>query len=202
MSSNSSSSSASTRSQAVEAMMVVTRAALKNGANHENLDIARAALANLAADHSLWGDVDYPAPEPDEQQARYIVAQDDAHGLTLYLNVMRPGKKIPPHDHTTWACIASVEGVEQNALWDRVDDRSVPGKAELRKRYVVELGSPETRSVALMPDDIHSVEIKGDDIIRHLHMYGRPLETLSERTVYDPEKGTCKAMSIGVQTRR
>lgn len=190
------------RSEAVKAMLAETRVAMTGTPDREKLNTARTSLQQLAARPELWTEKDFPAPEDGEQQARYIIAQDDPEGLTLYLNVMRPGKKIPPHNHTTWACVAAVEGIEYNALWDRLDDGSEPGRADIRERKIMALGAADSPSIALMPNDIHSVEIRGDAIIRHLHMYGRPLETLTERTAYDPEKGTCKIMSVGVKTRR
>ena len=188
------------REDAVEATLKDVRAAVAGGLDRAALDKVKGALLGLAAQTDLWGAEDYPEPDEQARQARYMIAQDDTEGLTLYLNVMLPGKKIPPHDHTTWACVAAVSGVEYNTLFERIDDGSVPGKASLKETAQVAI-QPGT-GVALMPDDIHQVEINGDDAIRHLHMYGRPLETLSGRTTFDLETGTCKPMSIGVKTKR
>jgi len=163
------------------------------------LDRIKAALSKLSDCTALWSESDFPDPDVSEKQNRFQIAQDADSGLTLYLNVMRPGKRIPPHNHTTWACISAVKGAETNTLYERLDDRSVPGKAQLRETAVVEL--KPGNALAMLPDDIHSVEIGGDSVIRHLHFYGRPLETLTERISYDLEAGTCRIMDIGVKTK-
>lgn len=165
----------------------------------ERLARIKTALSKLSGETALWSEQDFPDPDPQEKQNRFQIAQDAESGLTLYLNVMRPGKTVPPHNHTTWACIAAVEGVETNRLYERLDDGAVPGKAQLRETAVVDL-KPGT-ALAMLPDDIHGVEIGGDTVIRHLHFYGRPLETLTGRIAYDLDAGTCRIMDIGVKTK-
>lgn len=157
-------------------------------------------LRDLAAERDLWTGPEFPPPGEEERQTRYLIAGGEDQSFVLYLNVMRPGKRIPPHDHTTWACIAAVEGAEENTLWIREDDRSVPGRARIRPGpvHIIEPGA----AIAMMPEDIHSVFIPGDAIIRHLHFYGRALESLTGRTLFDPDTGEFRPMPVGVQTRK
>jgi len=166
--------------------------------DRDSLDDIRSQLQALAAKSELWSEADYPPPAEGELHNRYLIAGEPGGGISLYLNVVRSGKKVPPHDHTTWACIAAVEGVEHNLFFTRTDDQATEGKATLELDNVIAVGPGD--AIAMMPDDIHTFEVRGDQTIRHLHFYGRPLESLSERKAFDLEKGTYKIMDVGVKT--
>jgi hypothetical protein len=94
----------------------------------------------------------------------------------------------------------NIRAGEHNHLYQHTDDGTQAGHAVLQATGTVEV-SPRS-GIALLPDDIHAVEIRGDAPIRHLHLYGRSLETLNERIRFDTEKQTYERMPIGVATRR
>lgn len=190
----------SRRDELVSALRDKARELLPESAiERSNVEAVAAGLRELAADTALWSEAEFPPPEGDEKQARYLIAQDDGQTYALYLNVMKPGKKIPPHNHTTWACVAAVDGVELNTLYRRIDGGTEAGHAELEP--VREVAIAPGIAVGMMPEDIHSVFIPGDSVIRHLHFYGRALETLSQRLMFNMEDKTCRVMDVGVRTR-
>ena len=159
-----------------------------------------AKLDLLAAQRHLWSEAEYRSPTEAERQRRYLITEEPDRSFALYLNVMCRGRRVPPHNHTTWACIAAVEGCEQNFLYERLDDGSEPGRAHLRERAQVRV--EPGRSITLMPEDIHAVANLEAPMIRHIHFYGRALEVLDQRLVFDLAAGTCKTMVMEVKTTR
>ncbi|TAM22661.1 MAG: hypothetical protein EPN46_12500 [Candidimonas sp.] len=188
------------KSTAISHFIDTAKQADAGGMTRQKLDVVLKALIDLAAHKDWWSNDDYPEPVDGDLQSRYMVHEEPDNTYALYLNVMRPGKAIVPHNHTTWACIAAVRGTETNYVYDRLDDKSKPGVARLAlvKEQPVSPGG----GIALMADDIHAVRIEDESGIRHLHMYGVSLEMLTERVAFDTENNTCKLMSIGVKTKR
>lgn len=188
------------RQAAVSRFIDIAKHQTAGEVNRENLDVVLGALIDIASHTELWSENDYPPPEGDELQARYLIHQEPDSTYALYLNVMRPGKKIVPHNHTTWACIAAVEGTESNYLYERTDSGDKPGYATLEQTGEKQIGPG--KGIALLADDIHAVRIHDENGIRHLHMYGLALEKLDERIAFDMENNSCNIMSVGVKTRQ
>lgn len=146
-------------------------------------------LQELATRADLFPVEEFAAPAPDSgaTSSRYLLAQQPDESLALYLNVIVPGKTTKPHNHGTWAVIVAVSGEELNRIYERRDDSSDPARADLEqvREYVVKPGSP----INFMPQDIHSIHVGGTQTVRHFHLYGRALETLTDRLGFDLDTG-------------
>lgn len=178
------------RSAAVAATMDrVKEIERSQGVTRASLDAMKAELLRLAAQEHLFPSGEFsPPPAGVKGAQRYLLQEDSDNRFALYLNALNPGNETKPHDHTTWACVAAVEGQELNRVYERLDDGSVEGKCELklREEVMVEPGN----AIALMPTDIHSIHTTGSVPTRHLHMYGLALEKLDGRMAYDLDAGT------------
>ncbi|MDP9928151.1 cysteine dioxygenase family protein [Variovorax paradoxus] len=165
-------------------------------ANTQPLDRAvlgriTARLEKLAGLAELFTSADFPQPAVTEgvgASTRYRLNPEDGNeDLALYLNSINPGKTSIPHNHTTWAAIVAVQGQEENRIYRRTDDGSDPAVARLAiaRQVTVQPGTP----IAFLPDDLHSIHVIGDRPTLHFHLYGRPLETLSQRIGVNLETG-------------
>lgn len=153
----------------------------RHGVTRAALDAFKTEMLALARHEHLFPSTAFlPPPNGEKGAQRYLLQEDPDHRFALYLNALNPGNATPPHDHTTWAVVVSVEGAEANKVY-----RRTASGLEVEREVMVE---GET-GIALMPDDIHSIATPGGSPTRHLHMYGLALEVLDGRMGYDPGTG-------------
>lgn len=134
------------------------------------LDLIAQRLVQLATTPE-WSKCTHRSANPHEELL-YELAISPKNGPSLYL--VSDGQFVisPPHEHTTWAVIAGIRGVEINRLY-KIASASPKVASEAS---VVEIGRGE--SLILRAHEIHSTAVSASDASFHLHLYGRPLHTL------------------------
>jgi len=170
----------------VEFISRVKRVEAEDGVTPRALDRIKPLLAGLATRNELFPKDHFTVPGADKGRI-YRLAEDPDHRFALYASAGVPGKKQPPHNHTTWASIAGVYGQEHNVFYERIDNRSTPGQGKLRRKG--ELTVEKGKAVAFLPDDFHTIEVLGGEPSLHLHLYGLSLEHLPGRIAFETADG-------------
>lgn len=117
----------------------------------------------------------------------HLIHEEPDHTIAILALSWLPDRGAPPHDHGTWAVVAGVDGPEKNEFFERADDLSRPGYAELRKIGEKVCGVGDV--VALPRGTIHSVWNETDKVSLSLHIYGRHIN-YTGRSQFDMEKQT------------
>jgi rhodanese-related sulfurtransferase/predicted metal-dependent enzyme (double-stranded beta helix superfamily) len=175
------------RSAAVEEMIDrVREIERRQGVTRPALAAIERELIHLASRSELFPKEQF-AIKPGKPTI-YRLAEDPDNRFALYASAGALGKYQPPHNHTTWAVIAGVHGNEHNVMYERCDDRSVPGQGKLRKtgERTVERGV----AVSYLPDDFHTIQTLGNEEGLHLHLYGLSLEHLPDRIGFKTPEDT------------
>ena len=135
------------------------------------------ALGAIAADLQQlsasvrWDESPY-RPALASEELVYEIARGGAVGPTLYLVSDGVAVSSPPHEHLTWAVIVGISGVEVNVTYELVN---------VKNRLVRPLGRALVAKGDVLVLDvgtIHSTLVASPTPTYHLHLYGKPLETL------------------------
>lgn len=169
-----------------ELIAKVKRIEAEHGVTPQALDRIKPLLTGLATRSELFPKDQFFVPGSDKGRI-YRLAEDPDHRFALYASAGMPGKAQPPHNHTTWASIAGVYGQEHNVFYERIDNRSTPGQGKLQKTG--ELTVVKGNAVAFLPDDFHTIAVRGDEPSLHLHLYGLSLEHLPGRIRFETPAG-------------
>ncbi len=178
---------ASRRAAAVAAFIATARRLVPDpeAATPDPLRAVAAALEQLGLQRDLFPAEHFPVSEDNPAQV-YRLSEEPGGRHALYVSAGLPGKAQPPHDHTTWAIIAGISGNERNVFYER-STTADPARDALAAGKTVDV-VPGV-SVQLSPTDVHTIELVGDEPGLHLHFYGRALDRMPGRVVFETREG-------------
>src|SRR6266404_2011393 len=178
------------RASAVRQLVDQARRIEQAGVNTTSLEKIGGLLASLASRADLFPQDEFPLGA---DGGIYRLSEDPNHRFALYASAGGAGKKVPPHNHTTWAVIAGVHGAERNVVYERLDNGAREGVVQLREASAKEKTLRRGDVICYLPDDFHHIETPaGSGDALHLHFYGLSLEHLPNRVSVDMATGTAK----------
>jgi len=134
--------------------------------------------------------------DPKQGFGLHLLHQEADHSLPVFLFSWLPGRGTPAHNHRTWGVVAGLDGKESEILWERLDDGSTPGYADLKRVGERKL-TVDTLS-SFLGDDIHTVRNDGERTTLSLHAYGMHIN-YTGRTRFDPEAKTAADYVVTVK---
>ena len=173
------------------------RAAITDDA--ARVDALRPAFAALlAADDWL----PESCAKPDESSrmgggiGQYALYRAQDGSLCLFSLVVPPGAATPVHDHLAWGLVGIYRGRQDETVYRRLDDASVPGRAalEVSKRQALTRG--ECYSLLPPADDIHFVKTTSDVPSISIHLLANDTACVW-RHRFDPAAGTVSPFRSG-----
>jgi predicted metal-dependent enzyme (double-stranded beta helix superfamily) len=109
--------------------------------------------------------------------------------LIITLDQFPKGKRIPPHDHGVWEALCIYRGAVSHTVYERKDDGSKPGYADLAKLDDRTLRHGDI-SIVAMPAEIHGFTATEDDTWSLTVVGGHYAAT---RHYFNPEEKSCVA---------
>jgi predicted metal-dependent enzyme (double-stranded beta helix superfamily) len=151
---------------------------------HETIAALRPLIRQFALSDS-WREPHHDQADRQQGFGAHMLHEEPDHSLAVFAASWLPGRGAPPHDHGVWAIVVGVDGSERNLFYERTDDRSRPGYAELRPIGEQVLGPGEV--LAMPSGTIHSVINDSDRVTLSLHVYGKHIN-FTRRSQFDLEQ--------------
>jgi predicted metal-dependent enzyme (double-stranded beta helix superfamily) len=107
--------------------------------------------------------------------------------------VWLPGQGTPVHDHGCWGVMGVVDGQLEVINYERMDDGTVPGYAEIRESSGIETSTGGVSYILPPYAEIHRVWNRSDRPTLTVHIYGRDIDEVS---VFHTESNEVSRMRI------
>ena len=167
-----------------------------------------APLAKKFAQTSGWVRPEYLECDAEQGFGVHLLHEEPNHDLAVFVFSWLPNRGTTPHNHKTWGVVVGIEGQEQEINYDRRDDGTRPGYADLSRWRA---GDDRWRHCALLPRT-HSQcaeRRKGYfDVAAHLrapYQLHRPLRVRSREQAREAvrnqnsQRGTCAGVDRSAQ---
>ena len=150
-----------------------------------------ASLFELLGDGS-WLPESCREPREDTY-ARHLLHRDRQNRFVVLSLVWLPGQGTPIHDHSCWGVMGILENSLQEVGYERLDDGSRPGHAELREGMGRQVTAGSTSYLLPPYQEIHTIGNNTGEPTLSIHVYGRDID---EVNVFDPATSSVRPMRI------
>ena len=155
-----------------------------------------APLAKKFADTPGWFRPEFRACDREQGFSLHMLHEEPNHELAVFLISWLPDRGTPPHNHKTWAVVVNMEGEEQETSFERLDDGSKPGFADLKRGETVVMKAGDV--ARCYPEHIHKVWNVGKDVAISLHTYGRHIN-YTGRSEFDPDAKAERPLKLKIE---
>jgi predicted metal-dependent enzyme (double-stranded beta helix superfamily) len=131
---------------------------------------------------------------PTAPYTRNLVHNDPRGRFTVIAILWGPFQETAIHDHINWCVVGVLDGTAHVTNYERLDDASAPGKAELRIRESHVTGPGAVAALLPPPrSNIHRMANAGRAPTVTIHTYGDPG---TRATVFDIKAGTYETIEL------
>lgn len=149
-------------------------------------------LSRLMSSDGEWLPRQYRTPIQDSY-ARYMLHRDRTNRFVVLSLVWLPGQSTPIHDHSAWGVMGIMDNALEEVTYERLDDGSREGYAELRETHGRMVGTGSVSYVLPPYEEVHRIGNPTERATLSVHVYGRDLD---EVNVFDPVTKRVSPMRI------
>ncbi len=128
-----------------------------------------------------------------DHYTRHLLHKDPKNRFVILSLVWMPGQGTPIHDHACWGAMGLIENSLEEVCYDRLDDGSRPGFAELKETRGTDVGKGSVAYLLPPYEEIHRIGNTTGKPTVSLHIYGRDLDGIN---VFDQVTGKVSPMRI------
>jgi hypothetical protein len=128
-----------------------------------------------------------------DHYTRHLLHKDPKNRFVVLSLVWMPGQGTPIHDHACWGAMGLIENSLEEVCYDRLDDGSRPGFAELKETRGTDVGRGSVAYLLPPYEEIHRIGNTTGKPTVSLHIYGRDLDEIN---VFDQATGKVSPMRI------